>query len=228
MKRSKSLTSNTHNPILQAWLQSEIRFADYLGKTNFGWLTTIENNSEISNRVGLITKQYYRDLHLNNELYQSNNWLIDYKNNIINWNSKSIVEIGAGNCIFSKEIAESVDQVFAMDWALHPAEVLPENVIQINSDILSEEIPRVDGVCSADFLEHIPTHSLLNLLKKISIAGKRQLHVIACYDDNHSHLTLMPPAGWLSLFRSISRDYSMTAVSCRRDDVKQVTCVIER
>lgn len=212
--------------IHEAWLHSEIRLSRFIAERQ-GWTALLQHVPD-DGRQFKISASYYRELQSSDELYQKNNWLLDYMEKIILWKPRTVIEVGAGNCLFSIKIAPLVESVTAIDWALQPACSPPDNLVAVVADITSMDFPKADVTCSADFLEHIENESLEKVLQKISASAPHQLHVIACYDDKHSHLTVMPPAGWISLFKSVCADFSLTAVECRRDDPGQIVCVIER
>lgn len=212
----------------RAFLHSEISLADCIERNRLAWSSFPTSMSEIARRRGSLTAAYYRELHSTNELYSQNNWLLDDLDTIQAWRPATVTELGAGNCRFSAAIAPLVRKVTAIDWALHPAIELPPNVARIEGDIRSTPVPPSDVVCSADFLEHLPSSDLPGLIKAASDAARGQLHVVACYDDGHSHLTIMPPGAWLALFREISPDFELAMVDCRRNDARQVVCTIQR
>ena len=61
---------------------------------------------------------------------------------------------------------------------------------------------RYDVVASADFLEHLPPASLPAALREFHGFGAHHYHRIACYDDGHSHLSILAPDEWVALFEA--------------------------
>jgi SAM-dependent methyltransferase len=173
------------------------------------------------------TSDYYQHVHKTNSAYQTNNWLLPEIEAILSITPKSILEVGCGNGRFLAAVKGHVEEVIGIDWARSP--ILDEMGASANfqlRDITRDELPKVDIVCSADVLEHIPPELLRPTIERLDRAGPYQYHVIACYDDGHSHLSIMPPEAWLDLFQSVSRRYDVVDVRPRRDDPSQVVCVI--
>jgi SAM-dependent methyltransferase len=91
---------------------------------------------------------------------------------------------------------------------------------------MAGRVPRVIGIdwalspALADFPATEP------LIKKLCRASRWQYHVIACYDDGHSHLLVFDPETWRAAFRSVSPDFDLVDTFHRRDDPNQVVCVI--
>jgi predicted SAM-dependent methyltransferase len=81
-------------------------------------------------------------------------------------------------------------------------------------------------VCSADVLEHIPGSAIDSVISKLTRAGRLQFHVIACYDDGHSHLAVYSPATWLALFRRHLPEAYIFDIKPRFDDPNRLICVI--
>jgi hypothetical protein len=114
-----------------------------------------------------------------------------------------------------------------VDWARSP--VLDELGLSDNfchCDITKHELPHADIVCSADVLEHIAPDLLAPTLRRLDRAGYHQYHVIACYDDGHSHLSIMAPDTWLLTFQAVSNRYRIVDIRQRRGDPSQLICVI--
>ncbi|AEG53125.1 class I SAM-dependent methyltransferase [Sinorhizobium meliloti] len=157
----------------------------------------------------------------------TNNWLVSEIETILAKKPQIVVEIGCGNGAFAKEIAPSVREVHAVDWALSPNFVdRPENVHFFKADVTRDEIPSGDVTCSADVLEHFNPLDLTKVVAKCVASSPLQHHVIACYDDGHSHLTVMPPAAWLALFWRYCPTVRLSRVECRRNNPRQLVCVI--
>ena len=173
------------------------------------------------------TSGYYQHVHQTNDAYKINNWLVTEIDAILSIAPKSVLEVGCGNGRFLAAIRGRVERVTGVDWAKSP--VLDELGVSVDfqlCDITRDELPKVDLVCSADVLEHIAPNLLLATLQRLHRAGRDQYHVIACYDDGHSHLSIMEPRAWLDTFRLVSRRYLMIDIRARRDDAAQVMCII--
>lgn len=211
--------SNDADAIERCWLASERRAAALMTQTVQNWRSFAESPTA---RGG---SDYYQKLHDENPAYQSNNWLAEYASHLPI--SGTIVEIGTGNGAFARAIAKKASRVFAVDWAksFKLAE-MPSNVDFLQRDVLTDQIPPADLVCSADVLEHFSPDDLPNLLQRLTSASPHQFHVIACYDDGHSHQTVMPPSAWLALFHSVVADAELGLLHCRRNDPRQVVCAI--
>lgn len=218
------------SPEATALVLSETRIAEVLAATEFRW----EDRSKIPalvneprNSQGL-DAAYYQNLHDHNEAYQSNNWLVDHAEAIASRaHGGTVLEIGSGNCLFAKKIAGRVTRVYATDW-MRPVnlEIADANVLFSIANVLTDELPIADIVCSADVLEHLPPEKLEDAIERLTHKSKNQYHVIACYDDTHSHLTVMSPGVWLWLFRKYVSDAKILDIECRRDDPNQIVCTI--
>jgi hypothetical protein len=216
----------THEEALtKAWITAENTLADCL-LSNGKWTRLITPRSELKAKEPL-TAEYYQNLHDNNIHYKNNNWLFEYRDIISNTGANTILELGTGNGMFSRAIAEKIPKVIAMDWAISPQlSDLPKNIRFVNQDITRGNYPLADLACSADVLEHFAPDDLHAVVKAAFAAANKQFHVIACYDDGHSHLTVMPPAGWLALFRSFDHACHIDRLEVRRNDPHQVVCAI--
>ncbi|MEM9717353.1 MAG: class I SAM-dependent methyltransferase, partial [Pseudomonadota bacterium] len=145
--------------------------------------------------------EYYQNLHDHSNGYQQNNWLLDQEFLLSNIAGKDVIEIGCGNGKFIKTISASAKSATGLDWAISPQlGTLPENVSVIQKDVVKEELPNGDIACSGDVLEHFTKEQLEILLPKLAKAAPKQYHVIACYDDTHSHLTVENADWWLNQF----------------------------
>lgn len=168
---------------------------------------------------------YYQHIHATDHQYQANNWLLSEVEIILSVGPTSILEIGCGNGRFLAEIKKRGLKVTGIDWARSP--LLDELGVAENfqcCDLTRNDLPSADLVCSADVLEHIAPSALMATLRKIHMAGRYQYHVIACYDDNHSHMSIMSPKGWLRCFRIVSSEYRLAEVRLR--DSRKPICVI--
>ncbi len=155
-------------------------------------------------RAATNNASYYQGLHEASEGYQKNNWLVGERPLGEMIRGKTVIEIGCGNGRFLREASKVAKSVHGIDWAISPCmDGLPSNVTFSRTDLLSEPIPKADVLCSGDVLEHFPEDELDALIEKILLAAPAQHHVIACFDDNHSHLTIKKPDWWLRRFQEI-------------------------
>jgi len=173
------------------------------------------------------TSTYYHKIHQTNEAYKINNWLLSEVDAILSIAPKSVLEVGCGNGRFLAAIRNHVDQATGVDWAKSPvlAELGLSSHFELR-DITHDELPEADLVCSADVLEHVAPSLLRSTLQRLHDAGREQYHVIACYDDGHSHLSIMDPNAWLHAFRAVSDRYRIVDFRPRRGDPHQAICVI--
>lgn len=169
---------------------------------------------------------YYQSLHENNPLFQANNWLLPYLEFIRGRGFASIREIGCGNGAFLSAISTYVDRAVGLDWAKSPSFPDRGNISFQQKDITSADLEFFDLNCSADVLEHIDTDKLPALIESLHQSARYNFHVIACYDDGHSHLSILPPDAWLYLFRRLSPSYRIFDFSMRRDNASQIICVV--
>ena len=157
-----------------------------------------------------ISAAYYQNLHDKNKAYRKHNWLVDQKKLFAYAKEKTVLEFGCGNGKFTRKVAKVADRVIALDWARGSAfDSMPGNVTFVQDSVLTAKLPSADIVCSGDVLEHFDKSDLADLLPKIHAAGQINYHVIACYDDNHSHLTIEPKEWWLAQFQAIDATYKL-------------------
>lgn len=154
-----------------------------------------------------LDKSYYQKLHDENPAYQRNNWLLAEIDTLVGLGGRSIMEVGCGNGLFLEQAATRWAEVVGLDWARSPRleEVLRAhpNVVFRQEDLIAARIDEpYDIVVSADVLEHVAADDLPRVLTKLLSAGRINFHKIACYDDGHSHLTVMPPEDWLRLWNA--------------------------
>lgn len=169
----------------------------------------------------------YQRLHDHDRGYQDNNWLVDHCDVIASVNPGVVIEIGCGNGRFLRKIASLVPNVIGLDWARAPQlAVIPNNVEFRTADVLKDDIPTGHVCVSADVLEHFEPHALPALVKKLHEAARYNYHVIACYDDGHSHCSVFHPGQWLALFKTISPDYRLVATITRPGRPDRIACVI--
>ena len=174
-----------------------------------------------------ITAVDYQRLHDGDAGYQNNNWLVDHTAVIETARPGTIVEVGCGNGQFLRAIAGKIGNVIGLDWARSPLlGHLPSNVTFQETNVLVDTIPRGDLCCSADVLEHFEPHALPGLLRKLHQSAPVNYHVIACYDDGHSHCAVLHPGQWLGLFRALDPSYEIAAIIPRRGRPDQIVCVI--
>jgi cyclopropane fatty-acyl-phospholipid synthase-like methyltransferase len=136
---------------------------------------------------------------------------------------RTLIEIGCGNGLFLEQAASRFDELHGCDWALSPHMA---GLVQRHPhlhfhkvDLTREPLQlRADLIVSADVVEHFPPESLDDTLRKIDAAASRVYHKIACYDDGHSHLSVMEPEAWLERLKNIDRDYELLHVECRREN----------
>lgn len=206
----------------RAWLQSEVRAASLVPSGE--WMRLIE---PLDRQGTALDSDYYQKLHDEEPGYQTNNWLAEYADDLAQSKPQTVLEIGTGNGRFASRIAARVPHVIALDWARAPGiDGLPTNVTFMQRSVLAGSLPPCDLACSADVLEHFTPADLRSLLPLLKEASDNQYHVIACYDDRHSHLTVMPPAGWLALFLGFFPDARLSNAHCRRGSARQVVCTV--
>ena len=170
---------------------------------------------------------YYRDLHEGDAHYRANNWLVPELGRIVAAKPASVLEIGSGNGRFLRAVAPHVDRVIGLDWAAQEEGAeLPPNATLRTADVLAADLPAVDLVCSADVLEHIAPAALPGLIHRIHATAPLNYHVLACYDDRHSHLTVMSPGEWLALFLTAAPGYDIRDLRVRRGKADALICVI--
>ena len=101
-----------------------------------------------------------------------------------------------------REASKIARSVHGIDWAISSCmDGLPPNVTFSQADLLSEPIPKADVLFSGDELEHFSEDVADALIEKVLLAAPS--HVIACFDDNHSHLTIKKPDWWLHRFQEV-------------------------
>jgi hypothetical protein len=162
---------------------------------------------------------YYEDLHARSPGYQQNNWLLPYVRPLGHLAPATVVECGCGNGAFVEAIATFAGEVIGLDWA--PSPLFPHSMRGVRFhrwNAVADSVPAADLVCSADFLEHIPPDQVQDVLGRILTAAAAQFHVIACYDDFHSHLTIEPPASWLARFDQVVPGFRLLDAPTRSQD----------
>lgn len=169
---------------------------------------------------------YYQGLHDHNPLFQGNNWLVPYLQELAGHGFSTVREVGCGNGAFITKIAPYVKRAIGLDWARSAHFPVGRNIEFVQKDLTEADLERVDLNCSADVLEHIPTSKLPQVVKALHDTSRFNFHVIACYDDGHSHLSIMPPDAWLALFRQQSVRYRLVDITIRHENVDHVVCVL--
>jgi 2-polyprenyl-3-methyl-5-hydroxy-6-metoxy-1,4-benzoquinol methylase len=180
-------------------------------------------------RSASFSKEYYRLQHKFSPQYQQNNWLIEHKERLLPFLGESVLEVGCGNGKFLYSIAGDVNRAVGIDWAAPPiTEKTPKNIEFKQADVLTYDFAekRPNLICSADVLEHFPSDALPGLIKNMHLGAKYNFHVIACYDDGHSHVTVQPADWWLKQFQTISPDYRIEASLQADAAVQRAKCII--
>lgn len=175
----------------------------------------------------VLRQEYYEKMHTEEEGYKKNNWLVEYLPALSKLDAKHMVEIGCGNGNFLTRAASVFEQVTGCDWVR--TDTLPlekPNVDFKQVDLTKGGVPHADIICSADVLEHIPVEIIPQVLSSVISSAPLQFHVIACYDDGHSHLSVFDPATWLALFRRSLPHAWIYDVAPRFGDSTRVICVI--
>lgn len=173
-----------------------------------------------------LTSSFYDHQHEDVQ-YRQNNWLLDQLDILKGIHPRTIVEVGCGNGRFLRAAAPYAEQVIGIDWAQSPElSNLPANVQIQRLDAVTAAIPSGDLVCSADVLEHFAPRDVDVVVAKLVAAASYQHHVIACYDDGHTHLSILPPAAWLAIFRKHCPTVYLADVNYRRNDPAQIVCII--
>jgi 2-polyprenyl-3-methyl-5-hydroxy-6-metoxy-1,4-benzoquinol methylase len=188
-----------------------------------GYATGLDRSAAVRN----ITATDYQRLHTQDIAYQTNNWMVEHLPFIVAMRPKSLVEVGCGNGRFLHAVAPYVERLTGLDWARSPLlTTLPKNTTFQQANALTDAIPSADVCCSADVLEHFEPAALPALIRKLHNSAKLSYHVIACYDDGHSHCSVFNPGQWLALFRTIDPAYQLTMISPRRQRPDQLLCAI--
>jgi hypothetical protein len=173
-----------------------------------------------------LTASFYDQQHEDAD-YRRNNWLLDQVETVTRIAPRTIVEIGCGNGRFLRAVAPYAAQIIGVDWAHSPELVdLPDNVSVLRTNVVTGAVPAGDVICSADVLEHFAPRDIDAVVSKLVGAGPFQHHVIACYDDGHTHLSILPPAAWLAIFRKYCATAYLAAVDYRRRDPTQIVCIV--
>jgi predicted chitinase len=171
--------------------------------------------------------QYYQNLHETDLGYQTNNWLLEDLEIILSFKANSLLELACGNGKFLELCSSYFETIYGCDWAISPniksiLEKFP-NVNFFQVDLYKDLLPcKVDLVVSADFLEHLAPEALPMVLQKIDSLSTKAYHKIACYDDGHSHLSILSPKEWLELFQTVNSQYQLEKVELRNPEQEVV------
>lgn len=177
-------------------------------------------------------QEYYQRLHDEHPAFQQNNWMLSELDTLKLYPARSVVEIGCGNGKFLAAGAPHFERITGIDWAHAPTidEILVSNANTrfIQADLIGSfpDTPNFDLLLSADFLEHLPTTALSGALARYHSKARFHFHKIACYDDGHSHLSILDPVDWLALFKAISPDYTIFSLEKRLGDSTKLVCCI--
>lgn len=163
----------------------------------------------MNDKRSYISADYYQNLHDTNQAFMENNWLLNELDLIrgIAGDVNSLLELGCGNGRFLEQAANVWPEVTGVDWAksayLNKLQTIYKNIRFIQADISTFKFQqKYDLIVSADFLEHLPKELLGVVIAEALRAGLVNFHKIACYDDGHSHLSILTPDEWLAIFNA--------------------------
>jgi hypothetical protein len=213
MPKLKNIIRNTANALKGKSLATSAELADVMTQMFFDRTVAQPIRSSLS-------QPYYEKLHSEDNGYRQNNWLLSEISEIQKVSPAVITELGAGNLKCAIAMSKQGSIVNAVDWVqcINPSE-LPPGVRFMKKDITFEEIPKSDLCCSADFFEHLAPKSLLSVIENAASSARYGYHKIACYDDGHSHLSVLSPLQWLNLFKQFSSEFYLKRISFRRDNI---------
>lgn len=166
----------------------------------------------------------YRSLH-DGQGYSKNNWAFDLAREPEVVDGKSFFEFGAGNGAFLEFLRSKGKVVGGVDL------INPRNLKEIITGdfklAFDSDLWRNADVCySADFLEHLELRELERLFNAWAVPGKLHIHLIACYDDNISHETVMPPHLWALLLSRYFKQVEIRSAYYRRYPGKKEAAVL--
>lgn len=165
----------------------------------------------------------YKNLHETNSGYQNNNWMMDEIEFIRKLQLNSIIEIGCGNGKFLKEVSKFIPSVVGVDLVKSPL-ITEEGYNFYQRNIITEELDfKSDLLVSADVMEHFKESDIPAIIGKFTKISDNQMHIIACYDDGHSHETIKTPDEWLELFSCISDDFRLLWTKKRKE--RDICCI---
>lgn len=163
----------------------------------------------MNDKRNYICAEYYQNLHDTNHAFMKNNWLLNELDFIkkIAGDTNSVLELGCGNGRFLELAAGIWQDVTGVDWAvsgyLDNLLRMHENIKFVHADIATLKFQqKYDLIVSADFLEHLPKELLGPVITEALRAGRINFHKVACYDDGHSHLSILSPEEWLTIFNA--------------------------
>lgn len=165
----------------------------------------------------------YKNLHERNYGYQNNNWMLDQVEYIRKLRLQSILEIGCGNGRFLYDVSHFIPTVIGVDLVRSP--LIDESKYKFyKKNVIEEDLPfQTDLVVSADVMEHFKEEHIPSLIRKFLEVSDKQMHIIACYDDGHSHETIKPPEEWLKLFNCISEKFRIRWIKERKG--RDICCI---
>lgn len=170
---------------------------------------------------------YYQALHETNPAFQNNNWMVQDLDRLRSYGGVSLLELGCGNGVFLELAGKYWTRVLGVDWARAPG---IDAILERSSNVAFEQADalewrpegRYDVVASADFLEHLPPERLVAALRRFHGFGEHHYHRIACYDDGHSHLSILAPEQWLELFDEAAfGEYRLLSNEARKGDASK-------
>lgn len=170
-----------------------------------------------------VTDHTYSNLHKQYG-YSTNNWAFDLLNEPEILNAQRYFEFGAGNGAFMEFLRAKGKNVAGVDL-INPR-ALSEIIKGDYEDAFSSpNLLNAEIIYSADFLEHLDFSQLEDFLSRCTSFKKQHLHVIACYDDNISHKTVMSPYAWGILFSRFFSNVEIRRVYHRRYPGKKLTSI---
>ncbi len=171
-----------------------------------------------------LDESYYQGLHDKHSAYQANNWLLDEPELMKIIDGKTVMELGCGNGRFTQIAGQSAKHVYGLDWARSQLfDDSADNVEFVQADALKANFPKVDVACSGDVLEHFKPEDVPGLLAKLHDCATVNFHVIACYDDKHSHLTVESKEWWLAQFQKLDPSYRLLNAGSEKRQVAIVS-----
>ena len=165
-------------------------------------------------------------MHISDKGYNENNWLLTDIPDILSLSPKTVLEVGAGNLRSARKLASNGFPVIAVDWINLNEKSLPERLVYKKLDLLTDSLPIADLVCSADVLEHIPAENIFSVVEKLVNNSRIGYLKIACYDDGHSHLTLISPLQWLDIFKRFDMSYYIKSIEFRKENLAYPVVII--
>ena len=175
----------------------------------------------------VFTSEFYEAVHQKEPGYQRNNWFSKkYVDLLSGFNFQNIFELGSGNGQATLALSAIANRVTACDFNDNPYAHL-ENVTFHKASFF--DLPTnisADIAVSADVLEHFPTGKLVDVIGGLQKIAPKGLHLIAGYPDGMSHLSVLPPWHWLSIFRLFDPSYQLVDIEFRKEKVDKPVFVI--